>query len=175
MALDVDDQGTFLVADGPLSADGLHMQGILAAGEILEGHAVGQCVTIAPVVILALHPVHELETLALVVVSCCELDGEGVLALSQFEPVGLVECLGEHHTALILVPRDDLLLSDVQLGEHHAGKGGLFVRGLLQHPVHTIESSEQHVTVLPGHNGTGVELVALQTVGRRIVVEAEVV
>ena len=150
-----------LVTDGTLGTDGLHVQRIFAAGEVAEGDTVCQSVTVAPVFILAFHPVHKLQAFALVVVTGCELDGECILVVSQFKSVGLVEGLWQHDTLLVHVTCQDLLLADEQLGEHHAWKGVGVVVALLHHPVHTVETAQQHVAVLLGDDGTGIELVAL--------------
>ena len=164
-----------LVTDGTLGTDGLHVQCIFAAGEVAEGDTVCQSVTVAPVFILAFHPVHKLQAFALVVVTGCELDGECILVVSQFKSVGLVEGLWQHDALLVHMTCQDLLLADEQLGEHHAWKGVGVVVALLHHPVHTVETAQQHVAVLLGDDGTGIELVALQTVNRCVVVEAVVV
>ena len=173
--LDGDGECALLVADSTLGADGLHVERVVATGQILEGHTVSQCITIAPVFVEAFHPVHELQTLALVVVTARELDGEGVLIMSQYEVVGLVECLRQYGTVVILMSGENLLLANEELCEHYARQGVVLAVGALELPVHAEETTQQYVSVLTGEDGTGVELVALQTVGCGIVVETVVV
>ena len=175
VAGDVDLEYTLLVTDGTLGTNGLHVQCILAAGEVAEGDTVRQSITVAPVFVLAFHPVHKLQALALVVVTGSELDGECILVVTQFEFVRLVEGLWQHDTLLVHMTSEDFLFADKQLCEHHAWQGVSVVVGLLHHPVHTVEATEQYVAVLLGDDGAWVELIALQTVGRRVVVEAVVV
>ena len=81
----------------------------------------GQSVTITPVLIFAFHPVHKLQTLTLVIVTCRKLDGEGVLVMFQLQAIGLVECLCQYHAILILVASQDFLLADKELCQHHTG------------------------------------------------------
>ena len=175
MACDFDDECPFLVTDGTLSADSLYVKRVFTAGKIAEGDTVGEGITVAPVFVLTFHPIHELQTLALVVVSCCELDGEGVLVVSQLQIVRLVESLRQYYTLVVHVARHDLFLSDVELGEHHSRQGILVVRLFLHHPVHTIDAAKQHITVLFGDDGSGVELIALQTVCCGVVIKTVVV
>ena len=82
MALNIDINGSFLIADCTFCAYGFNMQSIFTTGQILESHTVSQSITIAPVFILAFHPVHELQTLTLVIVSCSKFNRKGVLLMS---------------------------------------------------------------------------------------------
>ena len=93
MALDVDLEGTLLIADGTFGADGLHVEDIFATAQIGERHTVYQGITVAPVFVLAFHPVHELQALTLVVVTSAKLDGERVLVVAEVDLVGLVHGL----------------------------------------------------------------------------------
>ena len=69
------------------------MEGIFAATQVFEGHTVGQRITVAPVFVLTFHPIHELQALTLIVVTCCKLDGEGVLVVGEFNLISLVHGL----------------------------------------------------------------------------------
>ena len=121
VAFDVDGKRTLLIADSTIGTDGFHMEDISAAGEVFEGNTMRQGVTIAPVFVLTFHPVHKLEALALVVVTCCELNGESGLIMSQFQFVGFIECLWQNHTVIVHMTRQNLFFTEKQLCEHHAG------------------------------------------------------
>ena len=73
-----------------------------------------------PVFVLAFHPVHKLQALALIVVTGCEFDGKCILIMTQVDTIGFVQCLIEQHLAMILVTCNHFFLADKQLGQHHA-------------------------------------------------------
>ena len=89
--VDDDFQGTLLIADSTIGTDCFHVQNIFATAKIMELHAMQQGITISPVVVEPFHPVHELETFALIVVTGSKLNGEGALAVVQLNLIALVE------------------------------------------------------------------------------------
>ena len=70
-----------LVAGRAVSSHSLHMEGIGAAGEPFEIHAMAQRIAVAPIMVESLHEIGKLEALTLVVVACGKLDGKGVLTV----------------------------------------------------------------------------------------------
>ena len=131
VSLNIDLQKALLIAHGTFSTDGLYVKGVLAATQVVERHTVGQGITVAPVFILPLHPVHELQTLALVVVAGSELHSKGVLVVAQVDAVGLVEGLWQDDSFAILMTCQDFLLANEQLCQHHAWQGILVGNALL--------------------------------------------
>ena len=72
----------------------------------------GESITILPVIIEAFHPIHELKTLTLVIVSCTKLHGKGTLVVAKFYPVCFVKSLIEQNFALIGMSHKNLFFSD---------------------------------------------------------------
>ena len=75
-----------------------------------------QGITIMPVVVQSLHLVHELQTLTLVIVSCCKFDGDGVLIALQLDATTLVEGLCQGNIAIIGMTYLNFLFTNKQLG-----------------------------------------------------------
>ena len=168
-------QYAFLGTYGTLGVDGFYVQGIAACFQIVECHAVRQGVTIAPILIAALHPVHKLQTFTLVVVSGCKLDGECVLTMTQVYATCFVQGLIQYHLAVILVTSQHLFLTYEQLGEHYSWQLFLLSSFSVQYPVHTVESAQQYLAILLGKYRTRVELVTLQSVSCGVVVKSVVI
>ena len=105
-------QGALLIADSTVGTDGFHVEGVFPAAQVVELHTMQQCITIAPVVVEAFHPVHELETLALVVVAGSKLDGEGALVVVQLYLIAFIEGLWKNDVAIILHTRLDFPFAD---------------------------------------------------------------
>ena len=51
-----------------------------------------QCITVAPVVLQSFHPVHKLQSFALVVVTSSKLDGQRVLVVTKLYLTDFVQC-----------------------------------------------------------------------------------
>ena len=122
MAGHVNGQGTFLVTDSSVGTDSLDMERIFSAGQITEGHAMGEGISVFPVIVETFHPVHELQTLTLVVVTCSKLDGKRVLVVVQFQFRGLIEGLRQKNITIVFMSCEHFFLSQEQLGEHHPGQ-----------------------------------------------------
>ena len=71
------------------------MEGVTATAQVVEGDAVGESITVLPVIIQAFHPVHELQAFALVVIAGTKLHGEGRLVIVELYLVCLVHGLVE--------------------------------------------------------------------------------
>ena len=141
VALDGNRECTFLVADSSLGTDGLHMEGVAATTQILEGHTVSQGITIAPVFILTFHPVHELQTFTLVVVTSSKLDRESILVVPEYNFVGLVHRLTKNHTASVFMTCEHLFFADEHLCEHYTRQRVLAVCNLLYYPVYAVKTT----------------------------------
>ena len=76
-------------------------------------------VAVAPVVVTTFHPVHELETFALVVVTCSKLDGECVLIVAQLYLAALVEGRCQDDLTIINMSSQNFFLTNKQLGQHN--------------------------------------------------------
>ena len=166
----LDYEHAFLSAHSTVSAHGLHVQCIFAALQFLECHSVLQGVGIAPFVVESFHPIHELQSFALVVVAGREFQAECVLTAHQFQFVALVESLGQGHHSVVFVSCLYLCFSDKQLCQHHSRQRVGVVLAPLAYPVHAIQSAEQHVAVVLADYGPGIKLVALQSVREVIVI-----
>ena len=162
-----------LIAHGAISVQGFHVEYIFAAAQVVERHAMIDGIAVAPVLVKPFHPVHELQSLALVVVACRELDGKGVLVALQLDAVALVERLCQQYISVVDVAYLYLFLADEQLCQHHAGQRAGVVGNVVTCPVDAIERTEEHVAVGLAHNGTDIEFVAQQAVGHVVVVESE--
>ena len=134
----------------------------------------GQGVAIAPVFVAAFHPVHKLQSFALVVVASCKLDGEGVLLVGQFKHTAFVESLWQYYSAVILVACLYFCLAYEKLCQDDSREGAGVGFFTLACPVYAIQSAEQHVAVFLGEDGAHVELVALKSVADVVVVESVV-
>ena len=118
----VDVEDALLIADGTVGTDGLDVEAVVATAQAVELDAVEQGVAIAPVVVKSLHPVHELQALALVVVAGGKLDGDGALAVVELYLVAFVECLGQDDVAVVVDAGEYLLFADKQLCQHDTGQ-----------------------------------------------------
>ena len=165
-------QGALLIADSTIGTDSLYVKGVGATAQFMELYTMQEGITIAPVIVETFHPIHELEALALVVVTSTKLDSEGALVVVQLYLIALVEGLWQNDVTVILHTRQDFLLTDKELGQHNARQRFLLIFISMTYPVDTIESAKEHFTILLGEDGTHIELVALQTVTDVVVVES---
>ena len=144
----LDYEHAFLSAHSTVSAHGLHVQGVFSACEVFKRHSVLQRVGIAPLLVESLHPIHKLESLALVVVACREFYRECVLTAGQFYLVALVEGLRQRHHSVVSMSCLYLRLTDKQLSQHHLRQRVGVVLALCAYPVYAIQSSKHHVSVV---------------------------
>ena len=175
VALNVYLNHTLLSTYCTLSVNGLYMQNVATCLQIVECHTVSQGVTIAPILITTLHPVHKLQALTLVIVTSSKLDGECVLTMTQVNAACLVQSLIQYYISVILMSCQHLFLANKQLGKHYSWQLLLLGSLSVQHPVHTIQSAQQYLAVLLGKYRTHVELVTLQSVSSGVVIESVVV
>ena len=69
------------------------MESIIAAAEVGEVDTMAEGIARFPIVIESLHPIHKLQTFALVVVARSKLDAERVLVVGEHDALALVERL----------------------------------------------------------------------------------
>ena len=149
------------------------MQGIGTAAQVVELHAMQQGIAVAPVEVAAFELIHELQALALVVVTGGKLDGEGVLTVVQLYLAALVEGLLQNDVAIVGHANLYLLFAHKQLCQHDGRQRHLLVLVMMAHPADAEESAKEHLSVLAGQDRAHIELVALQAVADIVVIESE--